>query len=77
MTSPTFAHHDALAALGRSLQATGYRFVTVTPATHRRVNNRPENAWARDLRGVFGWSRPYRAGVCASTIGDHLYFHSA
>ena len=32
---------------------------------------------ARDLRGVFGWSRPYRAGVRASTIGDHLYFHSA
>ncbi len=103
-TAPTFAHHDALAALGRSLQATGYRFVTVTPATHRRVNNRPENAWAHDLRGVFGWSRPYRAdvlpepmagqlraaglavaegadgwraGVRASTIGDHLYFHSA
>ena len=104
MTVPTFAHHDALAALGRSLQATGYRFVTVTPATHRRVNDRPENAWAHDLRGVFGWSRPYRAGVLpetiagqlraaglavpegadgwragvrASTIGDHLYFHSA
>ncbi|SDF43403.1 Methyltransferase small domain-containing protein [Massilia sp. PDC64] len=103
-TAPTFAHHDALAALGRSLQATGYRFVTVTPATHRRVNNRPENAWARDLRGVFGWSRPYHAGVLpdaieaqlraaglavpegadgwranvrASTVGDHLYFHSA
>ncbi|MCS0633591.1 class I SAM-dependent methyltransferase [Telluria mixta] len=103
-TAPTFAHHDALAALGRSLQATGYRFVTVTPATHRRVNNRPENAWAHDLRGVFGWSRPYRTGVLpetidgqlraaglavpegpdgwradvrASTIGDHLYFHSA
>ncbi|MCS0612737.1 class I SAM-dependent methyltransferase [Massilia kyonggiensis] len=103
-TAPTSAHHDTLAALGRSLQATGYRFVTVTPATHRRVNNRPENAWARDLRGVLGWSRPYRAGVLpepvdgqlraaglavpegadgwrvgmrASTIGDHLYFHSA
>lgn len=103
-TAPTFAHHNALAALGRSLQATGYRFVTVTPATHRRINNRPENARAHDLRGVFGWSRPYRAGVLpdaidgplraaglavpegpdgwradvrASTIGDHLYFHSA
>jgi hypothetical protein len=114
-TAPSFARHDALTALGRSLQAVGYRFVTVTPATHRRVNNRPENAWAHDLRGVFGWSRPYRAGVLpdaidaqlraaglaapvdadgnaaadgvapagwralvrASTIGDHLYFHSA
>lgn len=67
-TAPTFAHHDALAALGRSLQATGYRFVTVTPATHRRVNNRPENAWAHDLRGVFGWSRPFRQGTLAPAL---------
>jgi hypothetical protein len=71
-TAPTFAHHDALAALGRSLQATGYRFVTVTPATHRRVNNRPENAWAHDLRGVFGWSRPYRADVLPDAIDAQL-----
>jgi hypothetical protein len=71
-TAPTFAHHDALAALGRSLQATGYRFVTVTPATHRRVNNRPRNAWAHDLRGVFGWSRPYRAGVLPDAIDNQL-----
>ncbi len=71
MTSP-FAHHEALTALGRSLQATGYRFVTVTPATHRRVNRRPENAWAHDLRGVFGWSRPWRAGVLPDTIAGHL-----
>jgi methylase of polypeptide subunit release factors len=71
-TAPTFANHAALAALGRSLQAAGYRFVTVTPATHRRVNNRPENAWARDLRGVFGWSRPYRAGVLPDAIDGQL-----
>lgn len=102
MTQP-LASSDALAALGRILQAERYRFVTVTPATHRRVNRRPENAWARDLRGVLGWSRPYQSGVLpadierclrdaglvepagegeralvrASTIGGHLYFHSA
>jgi methylase of polypeptide subunit release factors len=51
---------DALLALGQALRQAGYRFTTVTPATHRRVNARPENAWARDLRGVFGWSRPFR-----------------
>lgn len=50
----------ALLALGQALQAAGYQFTTITPATHRRVNGRPENAWARDLRGVFGWSRPFR-----------------
>ena len=58
----------ALLALGHSLQAAGYRFVTVTPDTHRRVNRRPENAWARDLRGVLGWSRPFRAGVLPAGI---------
>jgi methylase of polypeptide subunit release factors len=51
---------DALLALGQALQQAGYQFTTVTPATHRRVNGRPGNAWARDLRGVFGWSRPFR-----------------
>jgi hypothetical protein len=71
-TAPSFANHDALAALGSSLLATGYRFVTVTPATHRRVNNRPENAWAHDLRGVFGWSRPFRAGVLPDAIDGQL-----
>jgi len=101
--TPAFAP-DALLALGETLQRTDYRFVTVTPATHRRVNARPENAAAHDLRGVFGWSRPFapgvlppdvarlladgglassepdgarRARVRASTIGAHLYFHSA
>lgn len=59
MTS-TIHDPDALFALGQALQHAGYRFTTVTPATHRRVNDRPGNAQARDLRGVFGWSRPFR-----------------
>jgi methylase of polypeptide subunit release factors len=101
--TPTMTSSRALAALGDILQAAGYRFITVTPATHRRVNRRPENAWARDLRGVLGWSRPFKAGVLpaeverclreaglvepdgegeralvrASSIGEHVYFHSA
>lgn len=52
----------ALLDLGRWLQAQDYRFTTPTPATHARVNARPDNAWAADLRGVLGWSRPLRAG---------------
>jgi methylase of polypeptide subunit release factors len=58
----------ALLALGQALQSTGYRFTTVTPATHRRVNGRPENAWAHDLRGVFGWSRPFRADTLSAEL---------
>ncbi|MEV8503512.1 class I SAM-dependent methyltransferase [Actinoplanes sp. NPDC051475] len=49
----------ALRELGTLLKDTGYAFTTVTPATHARVNARPENALARDLRDVLGWSRPF------------------
>ncbi len=51
---------QALVEVGRLLQRSGYRFTTVTPDTHRRVNARPDNAVAHDLEGVFGWSRPFR-----------------
>jgi methylase of polypeptide subunit release factors len=59
---------SALLRLGRLLRDQDYRFVTVTPATHRRVNRRAENAWGHGLRDVLGWSRPYRAGVLPEEI---------
>jgi len=52
---------DALFALGRALEAAHYRFTTITPASHQRINARPGHALATDLRGVFGWSRPFEA----------------
>ena len=58
MTSP---HANALVALGRYLREHDYRFITVTPSTHRRINRRPGNERARDLRVIFGWSRPFAA----------------
>ncbi len=61
-------HPSLLVELGRLLRGRGYAFISVTPATHRRVNRRPENAWAQDLRGVFGWSRSYRDGVLPPEI---------
>lgn len=61
---------DALLALGRELVASGYRFTTITQASHRRVNARPENAWARNVTDVLGWSRPFRDGALpATTVG--------
>jgi hypothetical protein len=57
------AADDALIRLGRALKLAGYRFTTVTPATHERVNRHAANATARDLRDVFGWSRPFAADV--------------
>jgi methylase of polypeptide subunit release factors len=49
----------ALVRLGEALRACGYEFTTVTPATHARVNARPENSETKDVRDVFGWSRPF------------------
>lgn len=60
----------ALLALGNALRQAGYRFMTVTPSTHRRINNRPGNERARDLRGVFGWSRPFDPGLLPASVVD-------
>jgi release factor glutamine methyltransferase len=54
------ARNQALLALGQELQTAGYRFATVTPKSHLRVNGRPENARANSLQAVFGWNRPFR-----------------
>jgi SAM-dependent methyltransferase len=54
-------HDVALLQLGRRLQADGYQFTTVTPLTHQRNNQREDNQKARDLRGIFGWNRPFES----------------
>ena len=52
----------ALVALIEALKRLGYTFTTVTPSTHERVNRRPCAEQARNLRDVFGWSRPFDEG---------------
>jgi SAM-dependent methyltransferase len=65
MARPSSFHQSdaSLLALAEAVRDTGYGFVTPTPATHARVNRRPGNAVARDLRGVLGWSRPFAPEV--------------
>ncbi len=58
MSSP-----DPLETLGRWLSARTYSFVTVTPATHARVNARSDSREARSVEDVFGWSRPFRPAL--------------
>ncbi|QBE67536.1 class I SAM-dependent methyltransferase [Pseudoduganella lutea] len=58
----------ALLDLGRALRAAGYRFTTVTPATHSRVKGRSDHVWARDLADIFGWSRPFRAEALSAEL---------
>jgi methylase of polypeptide subunit release factors len=61
------AKDAALLALGRELQAGNYRFTTVTPATHDRVNRRSIST-ASPLARVFGWSQPFRRAELSSHI---------
>ncbi|MER2249997.1 class I SAM-dependent methyltransferase [Methylorubrum podarium] len=61
---------EALLAFVRAVRESGYRFTTVTPATHARVNARPENAVARSLRDVLGWSRPFRQDLIPAELTD-------
>ena len=64
LNSPFLAGDQAaLLALARAVRETGYQFVTVTPATHERVNRRRGNEWARTVADVFGWSRPFKSHV--------------
>ncbi|RZI59187.1 MAG: methyltransferase domain-containing protein [Pseudomonas sp.] len=66
----SWTSEDALLGLGHALRKVGYRFVTVTPDTHARVNKRPENAIAQSLADVFGWSRPFEPGLLTPPMLD-------
>lgn len=57
-----------LADLGRWLKGTRYRFVTVTPATHARVNARSDVREAHSIEDVFGWNRPFRPSLLPSAV---------
>jgi methylase of polypeptide subunit release factors len=54
---------QALLDLLRQLGGRGYRFITPTPETHRRVVARACHAEAHDLAGIFGWNRPFAPGI--------------
>mgnify|MGYP003575584643 CR=1 FL=1 len=54
---------DPLEKLLLALNDRAYQFVTVTPATHHLVNQRPGNAWARNIHDVLGWNRPFTSAV--------------
>src|SRR3954469_2939184 len=59
-----------LLELGQFLREAAYRFTTITPESHRRVNARFDNARARTLRDVFGWSRPFEPSLLPKEILD-------
>jgi methylase of polypeptide subunit release factors len=66
--APARARDEALLTLGRELLARGYRFTTITPASHQRVNSRPGHEIGSSLAAVFGWSRPFRRASLPTTV---------
>ena len=68
LDTPAQGAIEALTELAQLVRAGGYRFVTPTPATHARVNARAGNEWAGDIRGVFGWSRPFYPDVLPPAV---------
>ena len=70
--SPQPELSETLVRIGAWLRQSGYRFTTVTPATHARVNARPGAEAARSLRDVFGWSRPFAPGLLPAQIVQEL-----
>lgn len=63
---------DPLAQLGKCLLDAGYVFVCPSPESQTRVNARPQNARARTLVDVFGWSRPFHPTLLPAPLLEHL-----
>jgi SAM-dependent methyltransferase len=49
-----------------------YEFVTPTPATHSRNNQRAGNKQAQRLTDAFGWSRPFPSSLLPGPLFDLL-----
>ena len=63
-------NQQQLSLLLAYLKMQGYRFTTTSPASHEKVNNRPENAMANNLAGIFGWNRSFRADAVEVSLFD-------
>ena len=62
----------ALLDLLTLLERSGYNFTAVTNATHAIVASRSDKQVARNLRDVFGWSRPFERGTIPEALVDLL-----
>ena len=65
---PSPAADAALIDLLSVLSAAGYRFTTVTPATHSRWMARNGTRQAEDLRDVLGWNLPFRSSLLPASL---------
>ena len=47
-----------------------YCFTTISPASHEKVNNRLENALAKNLADIFGWNRVFSTNAVEAYLFD-------
>jgi methylase of polypeptide subunit release factors len=66
------ATRPGLSALISFLKRENYQFVTPTPATHHRNNQRPENKRTLSLADAFGWSRPFKRSLIPEPLFELL-----
>ena len=71
--NPVVTDADPLGRVLAVLRQRAYRFTTITPASHARVNARPGNAVARTLDDALGWSRPFPTGLLPAELFDALH----
>lgn len=62
----------ALLDVLHTLDASGYRYVTVTPGSHARVLKRPGYAEASSVRDVLGWNLPFLPEVVPEDLLELL-----
>ena len=61
-------NQQRLGLLLQYLKTQDYRFITISPSSHEKVNKRPENAMANDLAGIFGWNRAFNADAVEGSL---------
>lgn len=52
------------------LQTQDYQFITISPASHEKINNRIENANGNDLVDIFGWNRCFKPETLDTVLFD-------
>lgn len=66
MLSPEQA--TALVDLLAYLRHVNYQHVAITPSSHARIYKRDAQGWAKTVRDIVGWGRPFHADVAGEPL---------
>jgi len=75
-SSENLSNHSQSSALSLLLEqaaASGYRFITPTPLTHRTVLQNRRAAMSKTLRDIFGWNLPFAAENIALPLRELMH----